>query len=743
MPMSYQENLQEEFAYFMKTLSFLKTELSKALECFSERRSNLIKSNKEMWEETAHSSCDFEKMTEVNQYLMDLTTQSAGYFNTKNLIEKYRKSLNSPYFGRFDFKEDGSKINEKFYIGLTSLIDDKAGDVLVYDWRAPISSIFYQYELGEASYNSPRGKICGSVTLKRQYKIKNSELKYFFDCSIKINDEMLQAVLGQNSSVKMRNIVESIQKEQDVIIRDTENQLLTVQGVAGSGKTSIALHRIAFLLYTGLNSQLKSKNMLIVSPNMTFSKYISSILPELGEENVRQITFGNFVLDILKEKASVETRNEQLENLLNGKNKYQVEMKRKSMELKEGEIFIQILDRLIYYFERNVIAFEDVYYDGKTIFSRHELKDLFLHKNKDLPIIKRLKRMENKIYEKIHSFRKERMKKIEKLVKKMEGHELEVKSFSRLLLMKEFKAFQRNIKKMTDVDYFKLYQFLFSQKGLFSKLSVGLKLPDTFKEIIRITSDTLKRKKLRFEDCPPLLYLKLNLEGSDDFHDIKHVVIDEAQDYSPLQYQVFKLLFHNASFTVLGDINQSMEKEIDEKIYDDIIKILQKKKAHKLYLNKSYRSSYEIVQFSKKLLDKEIKIEALQRHENEPIILEKKKLEDIDAAIVHETKNLIQGGYESIVILCKTAIEAKNIYQRIKGQLEVNLLTDSNEEIQKGISIMPIYLSKGLEFDVVFVYNANSENYSNELDRKLLYIASTRALHRLNIYYIGRKSRFI
>lgn len=740
--MGYREEYLKELKYFKNTKIVIETVIEKELELITERRKKVIASRKDMWQETVHFSSDFTKMTEVNQYLMEVSAQTNSYMHTINTVEKYKKSLVCPYFGRIDFLENGNTNTEKIYIGLCSIIDSKTKDIIVYDWRAPVSSIFYQYELGKAEYLSPIGPITGEVSLKRQYKIKNSELKYFFDCSIQINDEMLQEVLTNNSSLKMRNIVESIQKEQDLVIRDTETELLIVQGAAGSGKTSIALHRIAFLLYQGLNLQLKAQNIIIVSPNRTFSKYISGVLPELGEENVIQITFEDYAIRILREKGIVEQRNSQLEKIITSQKSEDLQVKIDGMELKGSQNFVELLKHFISYYERHLVNFEDIYYDRKIIMTRQELKNLFLRDN-SLPTARRLKRIEKIIYSRIQPLRKKRLESIEKLVENMEGHELEIKSFSRLLMLKQFKVFQSRLRKVTDVDYFELYKMLFRERKIFNRISQGFSMPDKIDQIIEATNNNLNSGQIYFEDCAPLLYLKLQLEGSYSFVDIKHVVIDEAQDYSPLQYEILKKLFNKASFTVLGDIYQTIGKNADKSLYGQIIQIVQKKKVLRLELNKSYRSSWEITKFSQKIFAKSLSIEAVQRHEEEPAITCVRTIRDLDIAIVNKAKTCFEEGYETIAVLSRTAQEAEELYDRLKEYLEVKLIISSEEDFQKGLTIMPIYIAKGLEFDAVIVPNANKENFSTELDRNLLYIACTRALHRLMLYYLGIKSPFI
>lgn len=740
--MGYQKDFKEETEYLESTLNYLKSELDKESVLLLDRKDKLIASRREMWEDTVHYVDDFEKLTELNQYLVDETAQTAGYGNILKKIEKYKRLLNSPYFGRFDFIEDECD-EEKIYIGLASLIDSSTGEIFVYDWRAPISRIFYQYELGDASYNSPDGPVQGKVTLKRQYKIHKSKLDYFFDSNVRINDEILQEILGHNSSVRMKNIVESIQKEQDAAIRDNQNQLLIVQGVAGSGKTSIALHRVAFLLYEGLDKKISSQNIIIISPNMIFSKYISGVLPELGEENVTQITFEEYAMEVLTGKAVVEGKIEQLENIISANDSDTIKLKRDKIEFKGSECFAKILDRFVKYIEKHIVAFEDIYYDGKVIFSRQQLKGVFLDNRIGIPPSRRLKRIEGMIFDKIHPMRKKRIEKIEKVVRSYEGHEFEIKSFSRLLSIKEAKVFTIRLRRVTELDYFSLYSMLFSKKGLFEKMSTGLKLPSNIGEIKSSTAAEIGKGRISFEDCAPILYLKLKLEGCDSFKDIKHVVIDEAQDYSPMHYEVFNILFKDAFFTVLGDINQKIEKGADDGIYDYIIYALARRKSLKIRLNKSYRSSYEITGFSRRILGGAGEVEAMERHECQPLVLYKEEVEDIDVSLINDSRDYMAQGYESIAILCKTVSEAKKLYESIKDSLNISLIVSNEQELSKGITITPVYLAKGLEFDVVFVYNADRDNYKDELDRRLLYIACTRALHRLVLYYKGEKSTFI
>lgn len=733
---------QEEIQYLESALDFIKRELSKEELLLDTNRKNLIDSRKEMWQESVHFSNDVDRIPEMNAYLSEVTNKTSSYENTLKYIEKCKRLLKSPYFGRFDFKEHGELNPEKIYIGMYNLIDNDTDTILVYDWRCPIASIFYQYEIGIGSYVSPIGVISGDVLMKRQYKIEDSKLKYFFDSSIKINDEILQQVLSKNSSSKMKNIVETIQREQDIIIRDTENELLIVQGVAGSGKTSIALHRIAFLLYTGMGSKINSKNIIIISPNSYFSTYISEVLPELGEENVDEITFDDIIYKFLGSRFVLEDKKHQLESLVTLQGTKKSDENMEAIEFKGSSSFVNILDNLLTYYEHSVIDFQDIYFDGKIIGTKEELKNLFLNNKINMPAAKRLKRIEDMILKKIHLLKKARLDKIEKIIQNSGNHELEIKSFSRLLSIKESKKFMNFIHKFTEVNYMDVYKTLFSNKLLFLKLSKGIKLPKNIEDLIMKTKLNLDKGYISQEDCGPLLYIKLKLEGSKDFSEIKQIVIDEAQDYYPIHYEIFKLLFDNPRYTILGDFNQTLEKPGDKFLYDEIEKILHHNKSTKIFLNKSYRSSIEINSFTQRILNKNKDFVSFNRHEDKPRLVLKPDIESLNMSILHDIDLYRNKGYESIAIICKTNEETKKVICSLSKLTDIPL-SEINSVSKKSVIVLPSYLAKGLEFDVVLVYNVSKDNYSTEFDKRLLYVSCTRALHQLVIYCAKEKSKLI
>ena len=734
----------EEVNYLKDIIDLLKYKLEMETEKLHEQKSDLIAARREMWENTTHSSADFDKLSDLNQYLSALNSQTFSYTELEKRIAKYEKMIDSPYFSRIDFTEDGYDDTEKIYIGLFNLMDDNTHEIKVYDWRAPISSIYYRAETGPVEYNAPSGIIRGIVSLKRQYKITNGKLEYFFDSNVNIVDEMLMEALSKNMTSKMKTIVETIQKQQDLIIRDLDNDLLIVQGVAGSGKTSVALHRIAFLLYQGLNLHLSSNNIIVISPNLLFSRYISNVLPELGENSIGEYTFENIFVKLFDSKLSVKTRSENFEAIICAETEEKRNFLRNLDEFKGSKVFLIIIGRFIKYFERKLIPFEDVYFDGEIIENRQLLRALITSKKLTMPTARKLKIIENRIMDKVHDKKNIRRDKIEQVVGKSKEHEFEIKAFTRVLAARETNLFLSRIRKFTEFNSYDLYKKLFCDKDLFKKLAKGLTLPDNIDEIIEYTNKSINDPyNIPYADGIAMMYLKVKAEGTESLGRIKQVIVDEAQDYYPMHYYLLKDLFKEARFTVVGDINQAVEKKCDLSIYDDITSILNFEKSNKIFLNKSYRNSYEISKFSERFLGEGIKTEYFKRNEEAPKIIYKKNTESLEDEMIKNIDNYKSQGYNSIAIICKSRKEAVDLYFKFKGKINIKLVDYLGEQNLDGIIIVPVYLAKGLEFDAVMVYETNNKNYNTPYDKKLLYVACTRALHRLSLYYTGQISKYL
>lgn len=614
--------------------------------------------------------------------------------------------IKSPYFARIDFKFDDEDEFEKIYIGRSSLRKNSYQEMYVYDWRSPIASVFYRFMTGEAFYDAPCGRVTGELNLKRQYEIKNGILEYFFDSDVQIVDEFLRQLLSQNTTAKMKAIVETIQHEQDVVIRDMENDLLMVQGVAGSGKTSIALHRAAYLMYQGLQTKLSANNIMIISPNSIFEQYISNVLPELGEDNVISSVFEDILSELLNGRK-IQSRNDFLENLIvNSKYK---EISRNSIEFKTSSFFREILDQFLIDIPRQWIEFEDVYYEGKCVVSGQILKDKILGRP-ETPLGIKLEQLEDYILEQIFGTGKGR------------GHK------------EEKNLIKQEIQKFIKIDIVELYKILFSNEAYFYSLLQNSNPSQNIKNIWKYTKENLEADSLYYDDAIAIAYLYLKIYGTNKYKNIKQVVIDEAQDYYPLQYEIFNLLFSNAKFTILGDMKQTLAKKEDISFYEQIQKILNKKKSSLIMLDKSFRCTNEILNFSLKFIEQSSQIKSFNRNGDSPKVYIADNSEIFIDEIVKEIKLCQEKGFQSICLICKTEKNSTYLFNKIKHKLDIQLIKNGSVSDLQGVFILPVYMSKGLEFDTVLICDADSQNYHDEDDKNLLYVACTRALHKLSLF---------
>lgn len=584
-------------------------------------------------------------------------------FEKKNIIRLNRQEY-SPYFGRIDFKSNNVK--NSYYIGVNNLIEDGADLPLVCDWRAPVSSLFYDYEIGEANFKAPEGNFEGEITLKRQYDIKNSELKKAFDSSLTIDDDILKGVLSQNASSKMKTIVSTIQKEQNGIIRENIHKSLLVQGVAGSGKTSIALHRIAYLLYQNKNN-LKAEDVLILSPNKLFSEYISEVLPELGEENISQMSLYRLAQDELKFLGlDIEKREANLEDVCKSTKRLN------EVAYKNTYEYFESLQKYCEeYFNVNFKPYDLKF--GTVTITAEEMQNLYskTYKNKT-PAVR-----------------------VEWLVDYI---------LDRLNLTKNLDEIAKKIKTL-------IYPF-FQQANIINVYA-------NFLNNIGMEFSLTKNDEIRYDDLGAILYIANYFFGLTKYKEVKYLIIDEMQDYSFATYSVINAIF-DCNKTVLGDINQCIEKVMTK---EDLLVLKDMLGAEYVELNKSYRSTYEITSFANEI--KGLKTEAFERYGEQPYI---KKTNDYNSEISEIVNN--NAGFNSIAILTKTAKEAKELYEQLYGLDNVSLNIDYEEQIEK-VCIMPTYMAKGLEFDVVVIPNYNKNNYKTMLDYNMLYISATRALHKL------------
>jgi len=709
-------NNQTEKAFEEKrlaqTISLAEEQLKQAKEAADKKKSEIIEAKKDVRENTEHgitslyTSDGFEALVELSQYINPVTNKIIDYEEEEHKILMLEKMIKSPYFARIDFKFDDEDEFEKIYIGRSSLRKNSYQEMYVYDWRSPIASIFYRFMTGEAFYDAPCGRVTGELNLKRQYEIKNGTLEYFFDSDVQIVDEFLRQLLSQNTTAKMKAIVETIQHEQDVVIRDMENDLLMVQGVAGSGKTSIALHRAAYLMYQGLQTKLSANNIMIISPNSIFEQYISNVLPELGEDNVISSVFEDILSELLNGRK-IQSRNDFLENLIvNSKYK---EISRNSIEFKTSSFFREILDQFLIDIPRQWIEFEDVYYEGKCVVSRQILKDKILGRT-ETPLGIKLEQLEDYILEQIFGTGKGR------------GHK------------EEKNLIKQEIQKFIKIDIVELYKILFSNEAYFYSLLQNSNLSQGIKSIWEYTRENLEADRLYYDDAIAIAYLYLKIYGTNKYKNIKQVVIDEAQDYYPLQYEIFNLLFSNAKFTILGDMKQTLAKKEDISFYEQIQKILNKKKSSLIMLDKSFRCTNEILNFSLKFIEQSSQIKSFNRNGDSPKVYIADNSEIFIDEIVKEINLCQEKGFQSICLICKTEKNSIYLFNKIKHKLDIQLIKNGSVSDLQGVFILPVYMSKGLEFDAVLICDADSPNYHDEDDKNLLYVACTRALHKLSLF---------
>ena len=709
-------NNQTEKAFEEKrlaqTISLAEEQLKQAKEAADKKKSEIIEAKKDVRENTEHgitslyTSDGFEALVELSQYINPVTDKIIDYEEEEHKILLLEKMIKSPYFARIDFKFDDEDEFEKIYIGRSSLRKNSYQEMYVYDWRSPIASVFYRFMTGEAFYDAPCGRVTGELNLKRQYEIKNGKLEYFFDSDVQIVDEFLRQLLSQNTTAKMKAIVETIQHEQDVVIRDMENDLLMVQGVAGSGKTSIALHRAAYLMYQGLQTKLSANNIMIISPNSIFEQYISNVLPELGEDNVISSVFEDILSELLNGRK-IQSRNDFLENLIvNSKYK---EISRNSIEFKTSSFFREILDQFLIDIPRQWIEFEDVYYEGKCVVSRQILKDKILGRT-ETPLGIKLEQLEDYILEQIFGTGKGR------------GHK------------EEKNLIKQEIQKFIKIDIVELYKILFSNEAYFYSLLQNSNPSQNIKNIWKYTKENLEADSLYYDDAIAIAYLYLKIYGTNKYKNIKQVVIDEAQDYYPLQYEIFNLLFSNAKFTILGDMKQTLAKKEDISFYEQIQKILNKKKSSLIMLDKSFRCTNEILNFSLKFIEQSSQIKSFNRNGDSPKVYIADNSEIFIDEIVKEIKLCQEKGFQSICLICKTEKNSTYLFNKIKHKLDIQLIKNGSVSDLQGVFILPVYMSKGLEFDAVLICDADSQNYHDEDDKNLLYVACTRALHKLSLF---------
>ncbi|NYE09238.1 DNA helicase-2/ATP-dependent DNA helicase PcrA [Bacillus niacini] len=716
--------------------------------------SDVLELRKTFWEDVTVNMDEpddvIETAASIKQQAELLSERERTFKQMDKQIRILERLKYSPYFGRIDFLEADEKNVDQVYLGIASLMDEHDENFLIYDWRAPISSLYYDFAPGPASYPTMDGEIKGEMKLKRQFIIRASDIKAMFDTGVTIGDEMLQEVLGNNANAQMKSIVATIQREQNLIIRNERSKLLIVQGVAGSGKTSAALQRVAYLLYR-YRETIKSENIMLFSPNPLFNSYVSTVLPELGEENMEQATFMEYLNNRIGSEFDVEDPFDQMEFLLNNGEHPDYDTRVRGIRYKASLPFKEMIDRYVIQLSSKGLLFKDLVFRGEIIISNQLIYDYFYSLDASFTIPNRmemvkdwlLRELKRKVkQERSKSWVEDEVQYLEKedyleayqelqgkdryTEKSFDDFEQEQKILAEKVVKQKFRPLFSRVKKLNFLDMKGLYSQLFI-KGA-ENLEVLL---DDWTQICTQTVETLANYKISYEDATPFVYLQDLIKGRKSSTGIRHIFIDEAQDYSPFQFALIQRLFPYSKMTLLGDFNQAIYSgatgsatvisDYEEKGED----------IEKIVLTKTYRSTKEIVDFTSSLVEGGEKIEPFNRHGKKPSV-KLAEQNQLNGLILGKINEFLNEGHRTIAVICRTAAESKRVYTALKDVIPVHLIEKATIAYEKGILVISSYLAKGIEFDGVILYD--SSQYKNESERKLFYTVCTRAMHRLHMY---------
>lgn len=733
-------------------------------------RGDVVEMRKDFWDEVTvnFSEADDvgETSTSLRQQSQVLSEREKSHQHASAALGKMRKLKQSPYFGRIDFAEEGDAA-QAIYLGIASLLEDGDEQFLIYDWRAPISNLYYDSVPGPTSYQTPSGVIEGTLSLKRQFVIRGNQLRVMFDTGVTIGDELLQEVLGRSSDAQMKSIVATIQSEQNRIIRNDITRMLIVQGAAGSGKTSAALQRVAYLLYKHRGA-LTADQMLLFSPNPMFNSYISTVLPELGEENMLQTTFQEYLEHRIGREVQLEDPFVQIEYVLSNAADRDYAARVEGIQYKSSAVFLEAVNRYKKLLEREQMLFKPLRFQGKEVVSAAAIAEAFYAYDPSIRLANRCellkewllkelaafgKREQNEpwVEEQIQLLDKDEYQRSFQRMRRKQGrrgrsfsdYEDEKAILAKMMISERMKPLRKWVKSLRFVDVNRLYRQLFQVPEFMGTLSPGL-LPEGWGEVCRLTLQKMEKGELFYEDATPYLYLREMILGFRSNTMIRHVIIDEAQDYSPFQLHFLKRLFPRARFTALGDLNQAIYAHASVlQVSTTLSELYGEEDSEAITLLQSYRSTRQIVEFTSAMIVGGEEIIPFNREGELPVVHPVNSLDDLHSQLLLQIGQLRSEGYESIAVICKTAAESEQAYATLAAELPVRLIKKTTLSFEKGIHVIPAYLAKGVEFDAVLIYNGSNDIYTREAERKLFYTACTRAMHLLYIYSLGEPSRFI
>lgn len=733
-------------------------------------RTDVVEMRRDFWEDVTINFSEADDVGETSTSLRQqsevLSERERSHKHSFAALSQMKRLRQSPYFGRIDFAEENGPA-EQIYLGIASLLDRDEQTFLVYDWRAPISNLYYDSTPGPASYKTPSGIIQGDMLMKRQFVIRDGQIKLMFDTGVTIGDEMLQEVLGRSSDAQMKSIVATIQKEQNRIIRNDKSRMLIVQGAAGSGKTSAALQRVAYLLYKD-REHLQADQVILFSPNPMFNSYVSTVLPELGEENMLQTTFQEYLEHRLGREFQLEDPFSQLEYVLSeyGSPGYGIRME--GIRYKSSTLYLQTLNRYRNMLEKDGMLFRPLRFQGKEIVGREQIRQKFYEYDAAISMANRCDLLRVWLLKELADFSKrevnepwveeqmqvldveeyqiayQRMRrKNRKKGREFTDYEDEKLILAKMVVSERLKPLRKWVKSLRFVDIKGLYSQLFSNRELMEQASSG-DIPGHYDEIAEFTLRNLQNGELAYEDATPYLYLRELLLGFRSNGNIRHVFIDEAQDYSPFQLFFLKRLFPRARMTALGDLNQAIYAHASVLQETPVLaQLYGSEETEQIVLTQSYRSTQPIVDFTRGMIPGGEHIVPFNRKGEIPKIMTAENSAGQHDAISEDLERLKSQNYETIAIICKTAEESRKAFEALKDRHELKLIKKTTLSFEKGVHVIPAYLAKGVEFDAVLIYDASADRYERESERKLFYTACTRAMHLLHLYCVGKLSPFI
>ena len=763
--------LQQEQKRIDSVMETIHEQINRLEDETSRRRNEVVHIRKHFWDEIKVSTDSFDDYLEtiigLRQEAQALSVSQSTHRHASKRLSTLRRMQEVPYFGRICFLEEGDSTQEQIYIGISSLSDTSGENLLIYDWRAPVSSVYYDYQPGPAKYGTPGGTVQGILEKKWQYLIRGGVLQSMFDTSLTIGDEILQQVLGKSTDKQMHNIVATIQQEQNRIIRHDHGRLLIVHGAAGSGKTSAAMQRIAYLLYK-YRDRLNADQIILFSPNSMFSSYVSNVLPELGEENMQQVTFQEYLDHRLSKKFHVENPYEQLEYVLTAANTPSYRSRLASIRFKASSRFFEAIQSYRQSLELSGMLFKDITFRGKPIVTAQQIADRFYSHDTSLRFHNRLEKLKDWLLKKINEVQRvERTKpwvqdEIELLsneeyhrahiyLAKKRGfkkesivdYEMEPEALAILIVHQKLKPLRKRVRAFRFVDFKGIYKRIFSDP-LKIKHWIDGETTASSSAICQSTLEMLDEDKLFYEDATPFLLLKELIQGFQTNSSIKHIVVDEAQDYSPFQFEFLKRLFPAARMTVLGDFNQAIFAHARENVdFSTLTSLYGPDETELINIARSYRSTKPIIEFTRRLVPNGERIIPFERDGSRPVLTQLIDHTELHRSIASKVTDLRSLGLNSIAIICKSAEESISAYESLSGIKEIKLLKSNSIEYEQGVVVIPSYLSKGIEFDAVIIYDASEQVYGDESLRRIFYTACTRAMHDLQLYSVGEPSPFL